>query len=193
MQTIEINLYSFSELSEEAKRKALDNYESYHDESFYSDELIESVKQLCDVFNLKTGNRYTDLRTDWIDYDVLNLSGIRLMKYIINNYDRYLFEGKFYCTPFRNGTYKHRYSKIIKDNSCTLTGCGYDMAILDPVYKFLKKPCKYTTFEDLIKQIESAIYKVFEDIDEWVNSDEYKTDNFEANEYLFTEDGKVWI
>lgn len=45
MQTITINLYSFSELSEDAKRKALDNYQPEDHASFYIDDLIGSIKK----------------------------------------------------------------------------------------------------------------------------------------------------
>lgn len=71
---------------------------------------------MCDIFDLTPGRTYSDLSTHKIDKDVLQLSGIRLMKYIINNYDRYLFKGKYFSTPYRNGNYKHRYSKIKKNN-----------------------------------------------------------------------------
>lgn len=64
------------------------------------------------------------------------------------------------------------------------------MDILQPVYDFLEKPNTSTTFEDLMNEIESAISKTFQQNEEWVNSDEYITEQIESNEYDFTKDGK---
>ncbi len=55
MQTI--NTYSFSELSEEAKEKALSDYRSSGFEYAWQDENHESLKAFCNLFNIKV--------TDW--------------------------------------------------------------------------------------------------------------------------------
>ena len=65
------------------------------------------------------------------------------------------------------------------------------MDILQPVYDFLKQPDKSTTFEDLIGYIESAISKTFRNTDEWLSSDEFITEEINANDYEFTENGEL--
>ena len=82
------------------------------------------------------------------------------------------------------------YSKLKFDNCCVLTGVCYDNDILEPIYNFLKRPDSKTTFEDLIQDIEAAIQKTFNNMEEWLNSDEIITETIEANEYEFTEDGE---
>lgn len=208
MRTIKTVLYNFSELSEGAKEKAIQNHrEKYIDYSFYYDEIIESVKAVVELFGLKTGNEYSDIRTGHIEDTILNLSGIRLYKYLINNYGSKLFTPKYIKTldrkvswkPFKCTYFKNRegkeftqiHSKLKTDNSCTLTGVCYDMDILEPVYNFLQSPDKNTTFEELIGDIESAISKTFRDTEDWINSDEFITDEIEANNYEFTEEGKL--
>ena len=208
MKTITINLYKFSELSEEAKKTALDQYRNkQYDNQFYFDEIINSVKKVIDLFNLKTGREYTDLRHSHIDDDILNLSGVRLYKYILNNYGKQLFTPKYikcidrevkwkaYKCKVNTGAdgnkYTLIYSKQKTDNSCVLTGVCYDMDILEPVYEFLKKPTNDTNFEDLINEIEAAIQKTFDTTEEWLNSDEYIQEEIENNEYDFTEYGKI--
>jgi hypothetical protein len=210
MKTIEINLYSFDELSESAKENAINNYRQKYnyDCQFYFDEIIDSCKEVAELFEFKFGREYTDVRTSHIDDDILNLSGVRLLKYIVNNYYNDLFVPKYIksinrelrCQQFicevrkdyKGNFYTMLYSKLKKDNSCVLTGMGYDDDILQPVYDFLKKPDKSTTFADLLKDIENAIRKTFEDVENWVNSDEYIIDNMQANEYEFTIDGKIY-
>lgn len=48
MKTIEINLYSFSELSEEAKQKAIDKWYESEDYPFLETDLTESLKSLLE-------------------------------------------------------------------------------------------------------------------------------------------------
>lgn len=206
MKTIRTKVYQFSELTETAKQKAIEWYRYGNDDAqFYADEIIESVKELAEVFNLEFGREYTDLKTSNIDDNILNLQGVRLYKYIVNNYYRRLFRPAYiksinravYCKQFIckrnkgvNSEYTMLYSKLRKHNSCPLTGVCYDMDILQPVYSFLEKPNTSTTFEDLINEIESAIQKTFDNNEDYVNSDEHIIDTIEANQYEFTKDGK---
>jgi hypothetical protein len=204
MRTEKINIYSFDELSEDAKQKAIDQFRyNDNDGSFYFDEVIESVKAVCNLFDLKTGRQYSDIRYNHIDDNILQLSGFRLQKYIWNNYKHDLFKGKYYSLwSKKDKSFKHykegypvlksRYSKLFLSNECVLTGVCYDDDILQPVYDFLNKPDKSKTFEDLIKEIENAISKTFEDVETWLNSDEFIIDLFQANDYEFTEDGNIY-
>lgn len=211
MKTIRTKVYQFNELTEKAKEVAINWYRNSNDDGYlYSDEIIESVKAVCELFNLKTGREWSNIRTSHIDDNIMELKGIRLYKYIVNNYWNSLFKRKYLGCIGDNRVIKHRmsktnfydmkkgarvnssnfiYSNIQYDNSCTLTGVCYDMDILQPVYDFLEKPNTSTTFEDLMNEIESAISKTFQQNEDWVNSDEYITEQIEANEYDFTKDG----
>jgi hypothetical protein len=206
MKTIRTKVYQFSELSDSAKQKAIEWYRTGSDDGqIYADEIIDSVKELAKIFNLEFGREYTDIRTSHIDDNILELQGVRLYKYIVNNYSHHLFRPKYiksidravYWNQFickrkkgTNGDYTQLYSKWRKDNSCVLTGVCYDMDILNPVYEFLARPDKTTTFADLISDIESAIQKTFDSNETYVNSDSYVIESIEANEYDFTADGK---
>lgn len=207
MRTIRTKVYKFSELSKQAKENAVNNYrnEGYYNQ-FYFEEVIESCKAMAYLFDLKFGRGYTDIRCSHINDDILELKGIRLLKYVVNNYWQYLFKGKYYgklVDTFKDGSkipvskehpaglrHVKRYSKCTFENSCTLTGVCYDNDILQPVYDFLKRPGLSTTFEDLIKDIENAIQKTFDEVQDWINSDEFIQDEIEANEYEFTADGR---
>lgn len=201
MRTIRIKLYKFNELSKSAKQKAIENYRNSDNYFDYSD-IEGSVKAVIELFNLKTGRTWDDIRTSHIDDSILELKGIRLATYLWNNYKTELFKGKYFSLWSKTEkSYKHykegypvlksRHSKVILNNDCTLTGVSFDNDILQPVYDFLKKPDVNTTFEDLIKDIENAISKCYRDTEEWINSDEYITETIEANDYEFTQDGKL--
>lgn len=209
MKTIETTIYTFDELSESAKENAINNYRNKgYDNSFYFDEITESVKSVIELFNLKTGREYSDIRTSHIDDTILQLSGSRLYAYIINNYGSELFKPKYIKTinrelrckqficearkDYEGKPYTQIYSKIKKDNSCTLTGVCYDEDILQPVYNFLNNCTSSTTFEDIISGIESAISNRYSSTEEWVNSEEFIKDEMENNNYEFTEDGNIY-
>lgn len=208
MKTIEIKLYKFEELSEAAQQKAIEDFNSNSNfEYFAYDEINNSVNAVIDLFGLKTGNSYTDIRYGHINDDILNLSGARLYKYLVNNYysdlfkpkyiktiDRHVFWPQFICKRL-NGTvtpeYTQIYSKNFRVNSCSLTGVCYDNDVLQPVYDFLKKPTN-DTFADLIEDIENAIKKLYSDTEDYYNSAEYIKETIEANDYDFTEDGQMY-
>jgi hypothetical protein len=208
MRTETISIYSFSELSEDAKQNAIEKFRNkYSDSSVYFDEITETAKKVADLFNLKFGREYTDIRYSHIDETILELSGIRLYKYIFNNYgyalfkpayiktiDRPVYWKQFICKvrKGKDGEYTHIHSRNKKTDSCTLTGVCYDEYILSPVYNFLAKPSKNTTFEGLIKDIEHEIGKCYRDVEEWTNSDEFIIETIEANNYEFTEDGEMY-
>ena len=205
MRTIRIKAYKFNELDEAAKQLIFDEMRE-RDYSFYFDEITESVKAVIELFNLKTGREYSDIRTGHIDDNILELSGLRLHKWLINNYWSDLFKGKYYgklVKTYKDGTpieisklhpaglrHVKRHSKVLFDNSGVLTGVCYDMDLLDPVYDFLKNPDKSTTFEDLIDDISNAIRKTYDTTEEWLNSEEFLTEEAENDNQEYTQYGK---
>ena len=208
MKTIEVKIYSFDELTETAQQNAINHFRQIQDFSFEFEEIISSVKKLIEVLNLKGGDTYANLKYWHIEDEILQLSGVRLYKYILNNYGYALFKPKylkridkavnykqFICKQHKDhkgNIYTQLYSKYKITDSGVLTGFCYDDDILKPVYEFLKNPCKYTTFEHLIQDIENAISKTFQDAEEWLNSDEYIINMIQANGYEFTEEFKLY-
>jgi hypothetical protein len=207
MRTIRTKVYKFDELSEQARGRVIETWRNNYDNQFYYDEIIDSVKKVIELFNLKTGREYTDIRTSHIDDNILELKGVRLYKYLLNNYGNDLFKPtyiksidrelrckQFICkvnTGYKGEKYTMLFSRYKTDNSCVLTGVCYDDDILKPVYDFLERPDKSTSFEDLMNEIEAAISKTFSNTEDWLNSDEFIAEEIEANEYEFTADGKM--
>lgn len=200
-------VYSFDELSEAAQQKAIKSFRNKdYDNQSYFDEVTDSVKAVIELFNLKTGRRYSDIRSSHIDDDILNLKGVRLYKYLMNNYYNELFKPKYIKSVdrvlkgkqfifevkknYKGDPYTQIYSKLNRVGDCPLTGVCYDNDVLAPVYSFLKKIIDIT-FEDLIKEIENAITKAYNDVEEWVNSDEFIKDEIENNGYTFLENGTM--
>lgn len=210
MQTKTINIYSFAELCEDAQNKAIENYRnSDREQSFYYDEIIQSVKAVAELFSLKFGNEYSDIRTGHIDDNILQLKGVRLYKYLVNNYYSDLFKPayiktidgehfykQFICKRFKGqkGMHTQIYSRIrISKDNCPLTGVCYDADILAPIYDFIAKIDTSMTFEDLLDEIGNTVSKCFENTEEWLNSDEFIREELINNEHTeYTEDGKEY-
>lgn len=211
MKTIEINLYKFSELSEEAKENAIENeIRKGIDTSFYWDEAHQSVKAFHDVFNTREGfNSWLDVRFGYIEDNVRELKGWRLRKYIINNFWSDIHKGKYYSVK-ANHLIRHKrvksktlsngnafnayYSAITIERSCPFTGVCYDMDLLDPIYNLIdwKEDYSELTFEELMENCLDSLRASLESEDDYRNSDEAISEDLEANDYDFTEDGDIY-
>lgn len=91
-RTEEINIYQFDELSETAKDKAVDWFLSGN-EYFNSDDNLRSLQEFAANFGIKIrdwaygdGNSYIDADLN-IDPKLAEMKGIRLYKFIMNNWD----------------------------------------------------------------------------------------------------------
>jgi hypothetical protein len=208
MKTITLNTYKFSELSEEAKEKAINKWRE--DECSYTPYYIEeansSFEKFADLFSINWKN--IDYEESWrnnydlnFDDNVLNLTGQRLATYLWNNYKTDLFKGKYYSLwsktdisyeHYKDGypVLKKRRSNIFLDNCCVLTGVCYDDDLLSPIYEFLNKP-KDINIETLLNDcIYSLCHSVSSEI-EYQNSDEAITETIEANDYDFYDTGEL--
>lgn len=200
MRIVNLPVFTFDELSAQAKENAYHNW--LHDGHYgWANDNEKTLEVFANIFPVTI--------TDWeygyrkhiryvfnADDDIENLSGVRLMKYLYNNYEHILFKGRYYSTPgkYINGkyTYKHRYSKIIKDTFCVLTGYYIDNSILKPVYNFLKKPSKHVTFADLMRDCLQSWVTACNNDYEACTSMEYFAELCKANEYEFTAYGTAW-
>lgn len=174
MEKVTIQLYSVDELSKKAFEKAYLHWCSTYDYDYGTDN-EKVLEKFQEIFPVKiTGYSYGGGR-EYISF-VMNcheiiaqLSGVRLLKYIWNNYKDYIFNNKIYY----NGI-KKRKSKIKLNCNCVLTGYYLDYDILEPIYKFLNNPKKDITFEDLIEKC----------LNNWLNACQKDYENFYSEEYF---------
>jgi len=198
-RTATINIYTVKELSEEARQKAYYNWCGNNDYPWGEDN-ENTLKEFEKVFPIKIRSWEYGDRGEHIsfifegDEDIENLTGIRLMKYIYNNYYDNLFKGKYYSkVKYVNGTYtyKHRYSKIVKDNCCVLTGYSMDYDILQPIYDYLKKPDNRTFKELLDDCLQSWLKACSTDYEDYYSWDSFLEES-EVNEWEYTENGDIF-
>lgn len=207
MKTIEIKLYSFNELSEEAKANAIEQHREKQDFYHLWDEGHKTAEKLHELFNSenKHANSWLEFSTSKIEDAVLELKGQRLRTWILNNYGKTLYKPKYIgsiekeptsrnprikTTRYKNGnTFNAYYSAVQKDSSCVLTGMCYDDDALKPMYDFIEKP-NDKTLEDLIGDCFHALKKTIEDEIEYRQTDEAIAEDLQEGDEEFTEDGK---
>lgn len=161
MRTVAVTVYRFDELSDKAKERAY--YDWLRSDPYpWAGDNAAVLKEFEKTFPV----RVTHWEYESYHYDVRftfdpsyehvkHLSGIRLLKYIYNNYYNDLYKKRCYFkSKVVDGKviYKRRYSQIFRDNSCVLTGYWLDNDTLAPVYAFLKKPNSNITFYALMEQ-----------------------------------------
>lgn len=193
-----VNIYSFNELSELAKQKAINNIRYTIDNSYIYYEAEQTVKAFEKYFPTNSKGNNSWLKCNVIaDDNVLELIGIRLRTYLINNFGYILFKGKYFgkLITLENGERKHvkRYSRVIFENCCNLTGVCYDDDMLSPIYDFLKgKNYQNYNFQELMEECYYNLEKTLENECDYMNTDEYLAEFLESNNYEFEENGELF-
>lgn len=209
MKNITIKAYQLSELSEQAKENFCNRYraEGKVFDDHIHDEFNASIKAFREFYGLKQDRMENDSLAYLKDFDedIENLKGLRLRTYIINNYPS-IVRGKYYSlwskTEKANNPYggklKQRYSKVMFEYSCPLTGIYCDHNILQPIYDFIYKYSErsgeysqtdiYDLFDECFNQCQFA----YDNALEYQNSNEAIIEDIEANNphALYTEDGE---
>jgi hypothetical protein len=212
MQTVTINTYKFSELSDEAKQVAIEAYREHVDNSYIYNEAHETVKAFENIFPVDSRGRnsWLSCNTNSIDDNINELQGHRLRTYIYNNFGYALYKPAYIGNIKREGPVTHRrvksqklsngryfnpyYSAIKKDTCCVLTGVCYDDSMLKPIYQFLdlKGSLVGYNFSDLMEACYNNLERVLKSEEEYLYSDEAIIETLEDNDYNFLDTGKIW-
>lgn len=213
MKTITKELYEYQDLIKPENSKilerVLDNWALNDDNSFIWSEAEKTIKSFLNIINvnIKTYNSWLEPSFGKIDDNILELSGLRLRTWFINNFD-FLWKPKYIGSPKTNEHIKHKrikspinvnsvgnrfnpyYSGCQLDNCCVLTGMCYDDDFLSPIYDFIKKPTN-KNFEDLIKDCFNSLEETINNEIEWRESKEYILEEIANCDYTFNELGEI--
>lgn len=207
MKTIEVTLYKFDELSEQAKERAIQNHrEKGYEDDFWGEERYSSYRKAEEIYNSLEAVEeeiYGSRLVAWIENNLSHLwretnriskhknpqYGVLTKKRIKGNYhfinDHWSY--KFDCI-------RYRVSRVFKTNNlegCPLTGVCYDYDFLEPIIKFLKHPSGSVSNLDLVADmptLESVANRDFE----FRDSDEFIADELSSIDWDFTETGEMY-
>ena len=195
-ETKVVTYYTIHELSEKAREKALENWNSHDDYHWYRDN-ANSLKWFEERFNLDIddyhyasfGRTYIKFksRLDGILYDEgAVLEGQRLANWLMYHHFDDLYEGKWYYKNYP----KKRQSKVMFQERCP-TGYCMDYSLLQPIRDFIKSSNKYWTYDDLMRDcLESWLDDCQSDW-EYSQSMEHFIEMCDANDYEFDEHGEM--
>lgn len=211
METIEVTLYSFSELSEEVQDKIIERESMDVDEEIEASEFRNSLNAFEKEFPVKIKGWNIGYPGTYVKFEVQhdfpeNIAGRRLEKYLWNNHKNFLFPFKAYPIHSRKkisharvrsqkytDTYYNRWVSAITrvQADAPLTGCYTDYGLIQPIFDFLEKPddrdLRYLMRECLESWAES-----FEKTLDEIRSSEYIRERLMDSDRKFLKDGQEW-
>jgi len=203
MRTETINVYTFDELTDEQKHLVFENWRASGHEYAGAEEWIDSLKGFAESTGIRIDNYqlspYVHSFVTWtpdFDHDgnLVDLCGLRLRTWLINNWLPGFETGKYYSTRGQtiNGkySYKFKHSKCQFEIGCPFTGVGHDFDLINPALDFIKKPDGRNLTDVIDACFESFVKGYCADMEDQ-DSDEYITETIEANDYEFYSDGTL--
>lgn len=204
MKTVYItkNIYTFDELSDEAKEAAIEWFRAGDNALSWQGENYDTVKEIARLMNWRVdvdsydGVQY-EVNYTIYDSDVADLSGCRAMAYIQNNYIKaaqkpktYWLNHVLYCDGRKNWTRKSKINFEI--DNCPFTGYCMDCCFAEGWREWLATFTKDSTVQDFADMVSSHLSKDWTNDNEYQLSDEAIIETIKANEYEFEFDGSVY-
>ena len=218
MKEITIKLYTFDELSDEAKKRAHNTFLSTGDYWGASGDATATIKKVEELFCIKLSDweissynpRYPTVTFDdsrWYN-DALDLKGNRARAYLWNNFGKVLLTGRYY-SKWRGTDRAHSrlFFDRVYDGTCPLTGVCFDCDALDPLAYFCfgvvwngKKRVpsgrslradNAVTVKSVIQDCVYSLFKAFNADCEASESMDYFAELCEGNGWTFEEDGTM--
>lgn len=207
MKTITINLYKWEELDETAKRHYWET-SGLDFSGDYSSDYENTLKTFCDAFDAACFgwdvNDYTfhfsiETAGRWDDCPENPEKAARwIPKILWDEYRSKIYKGKYFSTGghYENGkySYKFRYSRIMLESNCVLTGYCTDDFIMQPLIDCLNGKKQYSSPGDLFDDCFTAFFKMWQEDIIYCASFEYFDEMVSANyaDSYFTESGDLY-
>lgn len=201
--TITKTAYTFDELTEQAKKVAYQEWLQSVCYEFISDdsERESTLDEFCRIFDVSLDGWEVDscrynFRFSTNETNIEEVSGLRLARYIWNNYAHYIKTGKFYSgkisyNPFHCAT---RNSKVIMSmNDCPLTGVCYDCDILQPIIDCLTYKKVYNDAKELFNDCLDNFFKSWQEDIKYRESFEFFEEETFMNDWEYNADGTQFV
>lgn len=215
MKELTIKVFSFDELPKEVQDKVIERERWNIMDSVIECSCLEFQKTL-DEFQKITdsyitsyevdycGCRFGKVRGDKIvydDFELEDLKGKLLFRYIGNEIMPYLQRGKFYSTYDKGNCakFKSRRSRIIMESfdGCPLTGVCYDYIVLEPLfdyyYNWARPEYRNPTFCDVMEECYAKLFDALHEEYQYYASDEAVREELLNREDEYYEDGEQCV
>jgi hypothetical protein len=192
MRIEERKIYKFQELSEDAKKRAIEKYRESNDDIFWQSEIFDSFKAIFEHSNIKIRDYSLGLCSrSIVKFDIEDqigdLSGVRALAWLENNLlyklrisrSEYLKKRKAYLS------YGSEY-RIGKIKPCPFTGVCYDETFLESLIEDLKSG---STIKEAYSSLADTYEKILQSEYDHQNSEDYISEHLTVNDYEFLETG----
>lgn len=196
MPTIrEVQIFKFSELSDDAKQKAIEYFAQNNDFEYSAEHVIDNAKEIAERFGLYIDKIYYS--GFWNQGDGASFTGSYKYKKgalaeIIKEYPTYTeLHGlvKRLQEAQRRGFYRLEASINTSGNYCHAYSMRISVEDREEPYKNVESLEDDITEE--LRDYANLIYKDLRDEYEYQTSEEAITENIESNDYDFLEDGEL--
>ena len=210
MREINFKVYHYDELSDDAKKKAVDEMRETIGSmlcDFDADDYRSALKEIEKIFEIKVYDwsvgypgTYSRWRFNGSSRFYEMSDNPRFLVRYLDEVERYCRKGRFYSSPFRpcpkseehptGFTYTKRYSKVMFERNYCLTGTWTSAVVDDYMQKRWEYVRKHRTIEDFIDDMLYDFFKQWERDQEANYDDEAIEETILGNDYEFTEDGE---
>lgn len=191
METREYTVYKFDELSDEAKERSIQNYREH-------DDLYHVTESLSDLFHdalVELG--FSDyVKAYWnVGYSQSDNAEISrsVWRYDRETVDRFIDQWKIPALVDVAEQWK-AYNEARETPVLISIGSriwGFNAVMTDDEMEILVEGDEETESLEILRDLESAIYRIARDEYEYQHSDEVITEPLVANDYDFTENGDI--
>lgn len=196
MRTETLQLFKFSELSDDAKQIAIEQWrnDTAADPIAWQDELLYSFKAVFKTASVTLKDyelslcSYSSVKIE-MDQEVYDLTGARALAWLENNFLSKLRVTRAEYLKNRKDYFRYGY-RVGKIKDCPLTGYCADESFIDALIESIKTgDCLGDAFK--LRMPETYVKLLQAEYDDQ-NSDEYISETLEVNEYEFLETGKMY-
>lgn len=201
MRTIERQIFRYDELSEQAKEVAIESMKGkisrtiIESDSYDYRNALEMIERIfrVNIYDWSVDEYNSYFRFDFvgIDEDIENEPRL-LLRYLNTNVLPCIDNKKRYYSKTARVSRK---SRILCNNSYNycLTGCWCDGAIDNALNNINQSVKKHLNAREFVESILEGFFEQWQNDYEYSNSDECITEEIEANDYEFYENGKPYF
>lgn len=202
MREVTTTVYQFNELSDEAKKKAIEAWRysiAERADEADNDDYQSCLAEMEMAFDICVSNWEVDSCSHHYRFSIVSdrfseyEDDPKMLLRYINKVYFLIYKGKYYGNLYRGNdgewVHKKRYSKVLRELNCPLTGMWVDYAAEEAMKNAFEYVRNGKTIREFLDDMLNKFFSCWEDDMYHHLSDEYVEEEIINNGYEFLEDG----
>ena len=201
MRTIERKIYRYDELSDKAQNVAIESMRDKISNARLDSDSVDyynTLNKIEHIFGVKVYNWDVNEYNSYFRFEFTNIEEDTeneprlLLRYLNTNVLPYIDNKKRYDSKTSRASRK---SRILCDNSYNycLTGCWCDYSVDNALNNINQSVKKHINAREFVESILEGFFEQWRNDYEYATSDECITEDIEANDYEFYENGEPYF